>query len=196
MVKEIKIFLFVAVVLTVFYACGKLETYSELPSVEFKQVYIADTVDDLGNDVKFQNITLEIIDGDGNLGLNAEDTVGNFSSDSQYYNNLFITVCEKRNGDYNELTKVSKNLCYRIPYKAPIGQNKYLKAEVKVDVRIPLGYFDYDTIRYEFFVYDRDLNKSDVAFSCDIPARRHGIVFSDGTYSFFKDDEEEEEIEN
>ena len=183
--------LFITVLLLTLYACSKLETYSELPSVEFKSVYIADTVDALGNEVKLQNVTLEIIDGDGNLGLNDKDTIGDFSPESLYYNNLFITVSEKHNGGYSELQKISENLHYRIPYKAPIGQNKYLKAEVKVKIEIPLGYFDYDTIRYEFFVYDRDLNKSQIAVSCDIPARGHGTVFADGKCSFFEEEEEE-----
>ncbi|MBQ3658096.1 MAG: hypothetical protein II956_14840 [Bacteroidales bacterium] len=186
--------LFIIFLISTLYACSKLETYSELPSVEFKQVYLADTVDALGNDVKLQNVTLEVIDGDGNLGLNDADTVDDFNAKSLYYNNLFITISEKQNGSYVELQKLSENLKYRIPYKAPIGQNKYLKAEVRVKIEIPLGYFDYDTIRYEFFVYDRDLNKSEIAVSCDIPAREHGTVFAGGKYSFFE--EEEEDAEN
>lgn len=188
--------LFITVLLLTLYACSKLETYSELPSVEFKSVYLADTVDVLGNDVKLQNVTLEIIDGDGNLGLNDKDTTGDFSPESLYYNNLFITVSAKHEGSYSELQKVSENLRYRIPYKAPIGQNKYLKAEVKVKIEIPLGYFDYDTVRYEFFVYDRDLNKSEIAVSCDIPARGHGTVFAGGKCSFFEEEDEETETEN
>ncbi|MBQ5540296.1 MAG: hypothetical protein IIU03_08690, partial [Bacteroidales bacterium] len=63
-----KKFLLIIICLLTFYACDKLETYSEQPSVEFKSVYLADTVDVLGNDIKLQNVTLEIIDGDGNLG--------------------------------------------------------------------------------------------------------------------------------
>ena len=184
--------LFIIVLISTLYACSKLETYSELPSVEFKQVYLADTVDGLGNDVKLQNVTLEVIDGDGNLGLNDEDTLEHFHHDSLYYNNLFIAIFEKHGKDYVELKKLSEGLRYRIPYKAPIGQNKYLKAEVRVKLEIPLAYFDYDTVRYEIFVYDRDLNKSQIAESCDIPARGHGTVFADGKCSFFEEEEEEQ----
>ncbi|MBQ5453430.1 MAG: hypothetical protein IIU03_11985 [Bacteroidales bacterium] len=191
-----KKFLLIIICLLTFYACDKLETYSEQPSVEFKSVYLADTVDVLGNDIKLQNVTLEIIDGDGNLGLNDKDTTGDFAPESSYYNNLFITISEKRNGDYSELQKISENLHYRIPYKAPVGQNKYLKAEVRVKIEIPLGYFDYDTVRYEFYVLDRDLNKSEIAVSCDIPARGHGTVFAGGKCSFFEEEDEETETEN
>jgi hypothetical protein len=187
-----KTLLFATFLISILYACDKLENYSELPSVEFKQVYLADTVDVLGNDVKLQNITVVVIDGDGNLGLNSEDTVADFAPGKEYYNNLFIQISAKQDGTYNSLTKLSENLKYRIPYKAPIGQNKYLKAEVKIKVEIPLGYFDYDTVRYEIFVYDRDFNKSETEISCDIPAHGHGTVFAGGKCSFFKEDEEEE----
>lgn len=191
-----KTLLFATFLISILYACDKLETYSELPSVEFKQVYLADTVDVLGNDVKLQNITVVVIDGDGNLGLNSGDTVADFAPGKEYYNNLFIQISAKQDGTYNSLTKLSENLKYRIPYKAPIGQNKYLKAEVKIKVEIPLGYFDYDTVRYEIFVYDRDFNKSETEISCDIPAHGHGTVFAGGKCSFFKEDEEEGETKN
>jgi len=172
----------------VLYACGKLETYSELPSVEFKSVYLADTVDGQKNDVKLNRITLEIIDGDGNLGLNDSDTIGDFNP--VYYNNLFISILVKQHGEYR---RVFDDFKYRIPYKAPIGQNKYLKAEVIVKVEPFLAYFDYDTVRYEIFVYDRALNKSETAISCDIPVRGHGTVFADGKCSFFEEDKEKTE---
>ena len=191
MKKHRILFLYLTVLVSILCSCGKLETYSELPSVEFVSVYLADTVDALGNDVKLQNLNLEVIDGDGNLGLNSEDTVNSFAPDSEYYNNLFIRLFQKTNGNYIEVEQLSKNLKYRVPYKAPIGQNKYLKAEVKIKIEIPLGYFDYDTVRYEIFVYDRDLNKSEIATSCDIPAHGHGTVFADGECSFFQDEEEE-----
>jgi hypothetical protein len=172
--------------------CDKLETYSEIPEVNFQQVYIADTLDALGNDIKLQNITIQVIDGDGNLGLNTEDTTGNFAPNSQYYNNLFITISRKLDdGSYKQLDNLTGN--YRIPYKAPIGQNKYLKAEIKIKMEIALGYIDYDTIRYEIQVCDRLLNSSEKAISCDIPIRRHGTVWADGHTSFFADEETEEE---
>jgi hypothetical protein len=51
-------------------SCSDLETYSEIPKVEFKKVFLADTIDELDNKVKLQEISLQVIDGDGNLGLN------------------------------------------------------------------------------------------------------------------------------
>ena len=69
-------FLFIGVLLFSgsFCACEKLESYPEVPSVEFVKVFTADSVDALENDIKLQEIYLEVIDGDGNLGLNDDDT--------------------------------------------------------------------------------------------------------------------------
>jgi len=174
-------------------ACDEIETYDPMPRIEFTKVYLADTLDALGNEVKLQRIHVEVIDGDGNLGLNREDNTEQWSPDSIGYNNLFISVFSK-NADktYQELTGISENMRYRIPYKKPIGQNKYMKAEVIIKVEVPITSLDYDTIRYEFFVYDREMNKSEIATSCDIPARRHGTVWADGHGSFFAEKEDDD----
>ncbi|MCQ2249641.1 MAG: hypothetical protein MJZ66_00885 [Bacteroidales bacterium] len=175
-------------------SCDEIETYDPMPRVEFTKVYLADTLDELQNEVKLQRIHLEVIDGDGNLGLNRDDNKGQFDPDSIGYNNLFITVFHKtKDGSYQELTEISDNMRYRIPYKEPIGQNQYMKAEIIVKVEVPLAALDYDTIRYEFFVFDRKMNKSNVATSCDIPARRHGTVFADGHTSFVKEETDSDE---
>ncbi|MBQ1884346.1 MAG: hypothetical protein II165_04940, partial [Bacteroidales bacterium] len=55
-------------------SCEKVESYSEIPEVEFTKVYLADTLDKLKNEVKHQLLYFNVIDGDGNLGLNKGDT--------------------------------------------------------------------------------------------------------------------------
>ncbi len=151
-------------------SCNDLETYSEIPKVEFKKVFLADTIDELDNKVKLQEISLQVIDGDGNLGLNRED------KDS--LRNLFITVFKKENGQYERTGDTTYT--YRIPYKQPIGQNKYLRAEVIVTMTTPSLYINYDTIRYEIYIQDRADNLSETITTCDIPIRQNGTVYADG----------------
>ena len=159
-------------------SCSDLETYSEIPRVEFIKVFIADTVDDLDNKVKQQDITIQVIDGDGNLGLNRGETT---SADST---NLFVTVFNKTaDGKYEAIEDI-KHTNYRIPYKQPIGQNKYLKAEVIIYMMIAKKFINYDTIRYGIYVNDRDMNVSDTTFSCDIPIKRNGTIWADGRTDF------------
>ena len=151
-------------------SCKDLETYSEIPRVEFKKVFLADTTDKLDNKVKLQEITLQVIDGDGNLGLNRDE------ADSLY--NLFITIYKKGKGLYQRTNDTIGK--YRIPYKQPIGQNKYLRAEVIVNMTTSLSILQYDTIRYEIYIKDRADNTSDTITSCDIPIRQNGTVYADG----------------
>lgn len=151
-------------------SCSDLETYSEIPKVEFKKVFLADTIDELDNKVKLQEISLQVIDGDGNLGLNRNE------ADSLY--NLFITIYKKEKGQYQRTNDTIGK--YRIPYKQPIGQNKYLRAEVIVNMTTSLSILQYDTIRYEIYIQDRADNLSETITSCDIPIRQNGTVYADG----------------
>ncbi len=179
-----------AIAAVILCSCEDIVTYDPMPQVSFSKVYVADTLDALQNEIKLQRIHMEVIDGDGNLGLNRDDNTGPYSPDSVGYNNLYISIFSKINGEYRELSNLSDKMHYRIPFKEPIGQNKYMKAEVIVKVEIPIASFDYDTIRYEFFVYDRDLNKSEVARSCDIAIRNHGTTWADGHTSYVKKEDD------
>lgn len=174
-------------------ACEKLETYPDIPQVEFVQVYLADTIDKLENQMKFQKITIKVTDGDGNLGYRRTDVEGVYGPESEFYNNLKIGISVKKGGEYQRLEALSKNLGYRLPYHEPMGQNKFLRADVEIKVEIPLPNMDFDTIRYDFQVWDRDLNPSEIAYSCDIPIREHGTVWASGKYSFFPPKEETDE---
>lgn len=152
-------------------SCSDVETYSEIPKLEFVKVFLADTTDkELGNKEKLQEITLHITDGDGNLGLNR--------GEADSLNNLFITMYKKEQGQYVLATDTIFK--YRIPYKQPIGQNKYLRAEVIVSHTTPQIKIDYDTVRYEIYVQDRADNLSNTITTCDIPIRMNGTVYADG----------------
>jgi hypothetical protein len=152
-------------------SCSDVETYSEIPKLEFVKVFLADTTDkELGNKEKLQEITLQVTDGDGNLGLNR--------GEADSLNNLFITMYKKERGQY--VLAIDTIFKYRIPYKQPIGQNKYLRAEVIVSHTTPQIKIDYDTVRYEIYVQDRADNLSNTITTCDIPIRMNGTVYADG----------------
>ncbi len=153
-------------------SCTDLESYSEIPKVKFLKVFTADTTDTIGNKVIYQDIYLQVIDGDGNLGLTRDDN----EKDSS---NLTIDFQKKVDGKYiRAFDSIPK---FRIPYKQPIGQNKYLRAEVKVNFTIPKIKVNYDTIRYKIHVRDRAQNTSDTVITCDIPIRWNGTVYADGS---------------
>lgn len=161
----------IAVLIATATSCNELETYSEIPKVEFVKVFLADTTDkELGNKVKLHAITIKITDGDGNLGLNRNEP--------DTLKNLFITMFKKSNGEY--VRTADSTFSCRIPYKQPIGQNKYLRAEVIIHMETSRQIITYDTIRYEIYVQDRLNNLSNTEVSCDIPIRQNGTVYADG----------------
>ncbi|MCR5454742.1 MAG: hypothetical protein K6F33_07135 [Bacteroidales bacterium] len=187
--------LIVAIIITST-SCKDLETYSEIPEVEFLHVYLADNTDTLGNKVKQQDIVIKVIDGNGDLGLNRDEQYIQDEDNPEEKPdtcNLFLKTLKKNaDGEYEPIAKMPE-ASYRIPYKQPIGQNKYLRAEITIYVSTPQVYIDFDTIRYEIYVRDRARNTSNIAISCDVPIKRNGTIYADGTTEYLDEKEDEEE---
>ena len=145
--------------------------YPEIPEISFENVYVIDSVDILDNKTKVVELLFTVIDGDGDIGLKEQDTIGPYNKDSTYYYNLFITELEKVNGSFIEVENTLFPRNYRIPYLTPEGQNKNLKATVKVSIeysyndRNPLAF---NVFKYEFYLVDRQLHHSNIDTSTTI----------------------------
>lgn len=137
-----------------FQACYKPEEFPDEPRLSFKKF-------EKGKDDKAY-LTVSFTDGDGNVGLEKEDTTGKFSPDSRYHYNLFLEYYEKQNGDWVK-RDLEPPFYYRIPPLEPEGQSKALEGDIRVE--LSPTYFDptssYDTIKYKVRLADRDLNESD-----------------------------------
>ncbi len=102
-----------------------------------------------------------LIDGDGDVGLTELDTI--YPYDANFYPTLY--------GFVNDSLKVDTTLIadeYRIPYVGDLGQDKTLKAEIIIDFEYPfndMNPYPYDSIVYSFYMVDRALNKSNVAWT-------------------------------
>lgn len=137
-------------------ACFEPEEFPKEPEVEFEKF---ETIE--GESSAY--LTVSFTDGDGNVGLEEEDTTGKFSPDTKYHYNLWLEYHEKQNGDWvhRELTPP---FYYRIPPLDPEGENKGLEGDIRVELEPT--YFDagssYDTIKYSIQLVDRDLNESNV----------------------------------
>ncbi len=151
-------------------SCHKIEKISEIPSIKFTSFTIFDTTDILGNDLKGGRLRFTFEDGDGNVGLK---TPSNDFADST---NLFFTLYRKTNGvlvtapDDDPLYPSA----YRIPYMERDGQDKVLKGTISVTF-LYLFYESTDTIKYDFYIKDRDENESNVASTNEIVIARDGI---------------------
>ena len=143
-------------------SCLKIEQLSSIPYIKYNNFTIFDSLDILGNQSKAGRLNFYFEDGDGNFGL--KEPTG--YSDST---NLFFTIYRKTGG---VMVPVAKNdplylSPYRIPYMDRQGQNKILRGTISVTILYPF-YSPTDTIKYDFFVKDRALNKSNVASTGEI----------------------------
>lgn len=144
--------------------CKSINDYSNIPSIEFVKHKAQTSEDALGNKTHKVQIEFYITDGDGNVGLpnNAKKP---YVGDSAF--NYFSELFYLENGKWlNDTLVLSSTKNFIIPYLDNfLGSNKLLKANVFIDYEYVSLLFKHDTIKYSFYVLDRDFNKSNVAFS-------------------------------
>lgn len=168
MINMIRYILFFLLILGVVTGCEPPEKVSIIPEITFKSFTLNDYVDTLGNLVKVGELKFDFIDGDADIGsyFSDEDTSEEVLKNKY---NLFLIPYEKLAGGYYDSIE-SEPLKYIIKYNdklSRVGQNKTIKGEIKLDIQyyiIP----PYDTIRYEFYIFDRARHKSNVEFTSDI----------------------------
>jgi hypothetical protein len=168
--------------------CKKKEIYPSVPSIEYKDAtfYMAsDGTDSL------MVLTFSFKDGDGDIGLNQQDTNPPFQAardkynfpTNPYYHNLHIDYYELIDNKYQQIIKDldpdatppvfdTLRYQYRIENITPDGRHKAIRGDIEVKI-FPSPHFDAkDTVKYEFFIYDRALNKSNRASSPPIVWKR------------------------
>ncbi len=169
---NIKTLIFImGIVLGGILSCQPPKVYPVIPSIEFKEMKMLNGKDTLGNDVKRVILTMSVIDGDGNIGLPDGDTLPGF--DTLGNKNLFIDLWNKKDGVFEKVDLLAPNY-YKTKFLMPEGQDKSLTA----DFEVTMDYYffkDYDTIKYTFYIYDRDLNRSNTGESPAVPADTTGI---------------------
>jgi hypothetical protein len=148
--------------LSILSACPTPQQYPPEPEIQFEQVLLNDSTDLLDNKIKIYQLKFGITDGDGNIGLKKSDTSGVFAPDSLYSNNLFTTLYEVVNGDTLKIDS-AKQRNFRVPYIQPEGQNKTLIADIYINISFSYNSEEklpYDSVFFDFYIVDRDFNKS------------------------------------
>ena len=147
-------------------SCQKPEEYPIIPSLEFKSIY---TDKDTGGYDQDVVIVTGFTDGDGDIGYYSVESGQNDpifdDPHSEYYNNYKVTKFQRKNGVWVKDSLAADgsvlNLDGRLYYMTPSGSNKALKGEIKRTVSVDVG-LNRDTFRYDVFIYDRGLHKSNV----------------------------------
>lgn len=165
-------YLLIVIIAVVYGSCTKIRQLPPEPYIEFNSFTVFDTTDILGNTCKGGRLQFYFEDGDGNLGLEPpESTEGDTT-------NLYFTLFRKTDGVMEQVDDDDpmKPSSYRIPYMEREGQNKILQGTIYITF-IYLFYAeeDNDTIRYDFYLKDRDNNFSNEVSTNEIPLSFNGV---------------------
>lgn len=151
------------IILLVASSCKKYEEFPPEPQIEFLDFVI---LRDLQGIDQRGVLRIGYTDGDGNIGLYDYDTV------APYDYNLFIKYFELQNGVFKEIflvttTHIDDSVVYdtatfngRIPILTPVGKNKAIRGEIEDTLFVNNPLSNFDTIKFEAYIVDRDLNKS------------------------------------
>lgn len=141
------------------FSCQEKVEYPIVPYIEFQDFSFLMNQDSV---VERGLITIYFTDGDGDIGLNTEDSI------APYDYNFFIDYYELQNGIWdvvvNELTGDTINFNGRIPVITPTGQNKNIKGTIE-DTLFLNVFSEHDTFRYEISLRDRALHESNTIIS-------------------------------
>ncbi len=166
MLKNIKIAVVFVGLVTVLSLSSCLKPVSYPDEPELQTVSYAKMGDSL-------ILSVDFTDGDGDVGLNENDTLSPYNPSSFYHYNLYVEYFEMMEGEWvkgrldpsgnNFPTADTINFQYRIKNLTPIGQNKTLKGTINVTIEAP--YYNpisnhNDSIKYRISLIDRALNVS------------------------------------
>lgn len=166
---------FVALIFTffIFQSCEKEPKFSPIPEIRF-----IDFTQILGKNLKDSIGILKIgfTDGDGDMGLSAEDTLPPYQVQGNFYYNFVVKYFEKQQGTWVEITTLPNGSplinSARIPNITPKGQRKALEGEISINLFTNNPFASFDTIRYQCFIYDRALNKSNEIVTNEIVVKK------------------------
>ncbi|MBN2212965.1 MAG: hypothetical protein JW723_01865 [Bacteroidales bacterium] len=153
------------VIVILLIACEEITTVNPVPVIEFKEFTLTEGKDTLGN-VVFE----------GKLLFGFSDDDGADLSNTPYGDTIYsiITIPYIKNPDHSyaesDFDTVNNYLIYDEDMNiSKVGQNKTLHG----DIEITRYYFliPADTIRYEFYIIDKDNNRSNVEVTSDIGFR-------------------------
>jgi len=165
MSTKLSYFLILCVVI-LFGSCLKIEEYPDEPILCFTSI-----------EQQPDSITLNFsfTDGDGNFGLEDGDTLSPFNVEP-FKQNLIVHYYELQNGEWQRFGPdfpqsspffLFSPFSQRVDWVRPSGQIKAQVGELSYGIGNPYYVFtsDFDTCRYEVYLYDRDLNQSNIVYT-------------------------------
>lgn len=164
------LFILLLVAVLQFPSCQKGDKFPDYPIIEYDSFLL-----ELNNTTGITErgvLIFSYTDGNGDLGLNPGDTLPPYERGGPYYYNLIINYFEKQNGEFVEVPLLSWDaneqqfdtitFNARFPDLTPLTGNLNIKGVFQDTLFIYNPLSEYDTIKFTAYIYDRDLNKSNV----------------------------------
>lgn len=151
-----------------FSSCTKHEVYSVIPEIAYKS--FEKIPSNMGADNKAY-MTISFTDGDGDIGLNPEDTFPPYNPGAVYYYNFFIDYYELQGDSFVKIDLPITNNS-RIPYVEPNLAELGIKGEIEIELYFNNIMSNSDSIKYEMYIMDRSLHKSNVVLTPSIYVKK------------------------
>lgn len=142
-------------------SCIERDEYPIEPYIEFSDFYV---MIDQASGKEIGVIVLKFTDGDGDIGLAPKDTLYPYQLDGDYYYNYIMYFYKKQGTNF---VKIETPYNIRIPIINPDDFAQNLDGEIYIDIDLDIlrtaitdGVFKFDA-----FIYDRALNKSNTITS-------------------------------
>ena len=153
--KPIRVILILIMITGSFQQCQELPEYPDVPYINYENYFLYISTNNLGQEVLTGRLNFSFTDGDGNVGLNQwPDSVAIGLPDTQRYN-LFLHTHDYQG---NEFVKIPDEEGGVLKYMIPYIDKHPLSGTITVTIEYP--FINYDTIFYTFYMFDRDLNRS------------------------------------
>ncbi len=139
-------------------SCKKQNEYPIEPHIEylsFTKIPNSGTADNKA----FLAITFT--DGDGDIGLEKDDTLPPFNPGSEYYYNYYIDYYEKLNDTFRRID-LPFPFNARIPYVEESLAERGIKGEIQIEIYINNVNSTADSIRFDLQIVDRAQHKSNI----------------------------------
>ncbi|HSH52618.1 MAG TPA: hypothetical protein VK982_12915 [Bacteroidales bacterium] len=144
----------------ILFSCDKEEKYPDTPEIKFENFTLAkETENDFENIIGRLKFTFT--DGDGDIGNDPNIQTTNDTTTTEVYN-TFITRFYKENNQFVRDTTIT----YIIPYLEGGVYREYLKGEI--EIKLYFTDFYYDTLKFDFYIYDRANHKSNTETTPEI----------------------------
>ena len=168
--------LFIISTLILWTSCEKNPNFSTTPEITFNSITQEVVFDPLTLvNTDSITITLDFKDGDGDLGLNSgESNTGKYVG--IYAKNFYLTFFKKTNGVFKDITfdgPVPLDYGGTFEKLAPTDEIAPIQGTLSnhlllLQINNPDFISQHDTLRFEVYIYDRELNRSNTITTSEI----------------------------